>query len=173
MRMSRRFRPSGATKRGMSSLSPRRQHYDFAHRLLPKLLADSPDRVLDILAGDQGEAFLEQMWRFAADGVPEDQRIAAKPVRHVRHLGMGQLAVVLALPAPEAVTEAHLVAIVAARPKVTRYFTLEHGMEIPADSARTVCCEWTEGKHVNFGTGPAPEVGAFLDWIEAHVSPRQ
>ena len=157
----------------MASLSPRRQHYDFAHRLLPKLIADSPDRVLDILAGEQGDSFLEQMWRFAADGVPEDQRIAAKPVRHVRHLGLGQLAVVLTLPAPAAVTEAHLVCIVAARPSGTRYFTLELGMEIPAESARTVFCEWTEGKHVNFGSGPPAEIGAFLDCIEAQVSPRQ
>lgn len=158
----------------MASLSPRRQHYDFAHRLLPKLIADSPDRVLDILAGDQGEAFLDQMWRFAADGVPEEQKIAEKPVRHVRHLATGQMVVVLVLPAPVAVTEAHLLALVGSRPKGSRYFTLELGTEIPSgDTARAVFCEWSEGKHLNFGTGPAVEIGAFLDRIESHVSPRQ
>jgi hypothetical protein len=153
--------------------SPRRQHYDFAHRLLPKLIADSPDRVLDILAGEQGDSFVEQMWRFAAEGVPEAQRIAERPVRHVRHLPMGQLAVILALPPAAAVTEAHLVAIVSTAPKGARYFTLESGVDFPEETARTVFCEWTSGSHVNFGSGPAAEVDPFLDVVEAQVSPRQ
>lgn len=154
--------------------SPRRQHYDFAHRLLPKLIADSPDRVLDILAGEQGESFLEQMWRFASDGVPEKDRIAERPVRHIRRLGMGQLVVVLAMPAAVEITEAHLVALVDARPSGTRYFTLEHGTNFPEETPRTVFCEWAGASHLNMGSGPeAADMGAFLDRIEEQVSPRQ
>lgn len=152
---------------------PRRQHYDFAHRILPKLIAESPDRVLDILAGEQGDSFLEQMWKHASEAVPEDQRIAERPARHVRHLPLGRMAVVIALPTPLAVTEAHFVAVVAAAPKSVRYFTLELGVDYPNEEPRTVFCEWTGGSHMNFGSGPAAELGAFLDTIEARISPRQ
>lgn len=157
----------------MSAGQPRRQHYDFAHRILPKLVAENADRVLDILAGEQGESFLDQMWRFSGENVPEGQRIAERPVRHVRHLPPGTLAVVLALPSPAAVTEAHFVAVVSTQPKGARYFTLELGVDFPSEDPRTVFCEWAGGSHVNFGTGPAPELGAFLDAVEAQVSPRQ
>ena len=37
---------------------PRRQHYIFAHGILPALVADDPEKLLDMLVSDEGEGFL-------------------------------------------------------------------------------------------------------------------
>jgi hypothetical protein len=87
----------------------------------------------------------------------------------------GELSVlVLTLPPAEASAEAIMVAIV--RQPVRRllvfpgmqlrYFTLELGLalndELQLAGHRTVLCEWTrKGAHLNYGDGPAVEVGAF------------
>jgi len=74
---------------------------------------------------------------------------------------------VIHMPAPQAPTEAHFVAIVhkADEPHEpgqdspsTRYFTLEMTL-----GARPLLCEWRrDGSHDNYGEGPNPDPDAFL-----------
>ena len=153
--------------------SPRRHHYDFAHRLLPQLVRTEPDRLIDTLASENGEEFLRYLWRVTEERLQPADRLPFGLTRTIARLPSGQIAVVLGMPAPEAVTEAHLVAVVSGPERIVRYFTLEHGITFPEEHPRTVFCEWTDTSHLNYGDGPAPEIPAFLDHIEAHMAPRQ
>jgi hypothetical protein len=92
------------------------------------------------------------------------------------HRRGGHTAYVVTMPVPEASPEAHFVAIVHrdAEPHdymqespSTRYFTLEK----TDGSDRPLLCEWRrDGSHMNYGEGPAPELGAFLDAVFDRVS---
>lgn len=94
---------------------------------------------------------------------------------HRRRRG-GHTAHVVAMPAPESSPEAHLVAIVhrddeprdhMRESPSTRYFTLETAH--PGD--RPLLCEWRrDGTHVNYGEGPEPEIGAFVDAVFGRVA---
>jgi hypothetical protein len=81
--------------------------------------------------------------------------------------------VIVSMPAPVAVGEAHFVGVVLAEltPGAAvgyRYFTLELG-DRGDGSARPVLCEWKGARHLNFGDGPAPEVEAFVAALAARL----
>ena len=77
---------------------------------------------------------------------------------------------VVTMPTPESPPEAHFVAIVHKNdePKLygrvspsTRYFTLEASF-----SPLPVLCEWRpDGSRLNYGSGPIPETGAFVQAV--------
>ena len=120
------------------------QHYLFAHRILPALLATEPDKVANLLSDSVG---LLGLWketpgkRFHPDG------LAGEWVEREAHrIGL------ITLPSPRKTPEAYFVAIVFA--PQPRYFVLEksfHG---------TILGLWNP--RANLGTGPPPEREAFL-----------
>ena len=82
---------------------------------------------------------------------------------------------VVQMPPPQAVTEAHFVALVLKadtsqpQPADTTslpkwYFTLEKGVSLDG-SDRTVLGGWTETTHTNYGEGPAANVEELLGAI--------
>lgn len=48
---------------------------------------------------------------------------------------------------------------------------LAASVDFTTGEAITVLCEWNEGRHMNFGPGPSPEVPALLDAIEPKLAP--
>jgi hypothetical protein len=166
-----------------ASLSPRPQHYTFAHAALRALAFEDPERLVIALAAPEAERFLEEIWRavgkdVAASGeevaeVPPDG-IEAIPARVA-----GRPAALVRMPPPEATTEAFFAAIVlnheldepakpAPAPEVF-YFTLERGFTLD-NSPRTIFCQWDAEGHKNFGDGPPADPRKFLDHIVKHLS---
>jgi len=170
-------------------VGPRTHHYEFAHRVLPRLMFDNPGALLSLAeAGEAGEA-LRDMWQELGEQLAPDDRVAPDGLEvHGWNLG-DHLAVVVTLPPPRRSAEAYFVAATVRElrqdhpgarsrqpdigdPKV-RVFTLEHHNllewasgrvgEAGASAVSTMFCEWTgDGRHINFGAVPAPSIGDFV-----------
>jgi hypothetical protein len=138
------------------------QHYLFAHRLLPGLLWQG-DSMLGILVNPENQPFLGEQWdtvRSRAQCVPSTGRERLAYSTH--WIGDDNLAVVITLPPPAEICDAHLVAITTS--PVVRYLTLELG-ENDLGRRHTVLGEWTPNGHANFGDGPAPIPDHFLQAV--------
>jgi hypothetical protein len=166
------------------SLSPRGQHYYFAHAALKALAFEDPERLVIALAAPGADQFLVEMWHavgkdaIAQTGEEKDGNLPADGLESIPARVAGRPTALVRLPTPIATTEAHFVAIVLnheleepkkpdPEPQVY-FFTLEKGFALDG-STRTVFAQWDETSHRNFGDGPAPQPRAFLDFIANHL----
>lgn len=152
---------------------PRPQHYLYAHRVLPTLFYQNPQHFLSILITD-GIAFLRFFWDRTLQDQGDEPRTPPQGMNYeTRGLDDGTVIAIIELPPPERMAEAYFVAAVfheADPHPLMRYFTLELGLSLFENTPRTVLCEWTaDGKHLNFGDGPAPESKPFFDAILARL----
>lgn len=148
--------------------SPRAQHYDFAHLLLRRRFFEDPSGLARLVAGEDGQTFLQAMWNEALSS--EAEPIAPHDLEGTLVASPQGTLVVVNLPQPNAMTEAHQVALVVPEQGAPRYFTLELGFD-EDDRQRTVLCEWRDGAHVNYGDGPEPDVDVFAAAVRAKVEP--
>jgi hypothetical protein len=151
----------------------RKQHYEFAHEVLPRVFFRSPAAFVTALA-KSGDQHLREMWGRLGERLPAEERTEPQGLRcHTMPLGPGGALVIVALPEPTATPEAYFVALYHdATPRggtASRCFTLERGADLD-DTPRTVFCEWTEDRrHHNMGDGPEPIVEAFSLMVEQTV----
>jgi hypothetical protein len=137
---------------------PRHHHYAFAHReLASAAFRFGADLVT---AAQEGRLTLATVWDRVGETVPPDDRMPSDGLSSAYHALAGHDVLLVTLPAPDAPTEAHFVAVVG---DPVRFFTLEDAYS-PLDGSRyTVLGEWTEGgSHVNHGPGPQPRPDLFL-----------
>lgn len=165
------------------SLSPRGQHYYFAHIALRALAAEDPERLITALASPDADAFLLDLWnavsKDASQSGEEDIAVSPEGLEAIPARVAGRSAALVILPPPRAATEAYFVAIVlnheldepakpAPEPEFY-YFTLEKGVALDA-STRTIFCQWEDACHKNYGDGPPADGRAFLDQIAQHLA---
>lgn len=148
---------------------PRHHHYVFAHRELPSAAFRFGADL--VTAAREGRLTLATVWDRVGETVPPDDRLPSDGLDVAYHALAGQDVLLVTLPAPDAPTEAHFVALVG---DPVRFFTLEDAYS-PLDGSRyTVLGEWTDsGSHVNHGPGPAPEPGLFLAAIGERLAPTE
>jgi hypothetical protein len=158
----------------LPDMQPRCPHYTFAHQALRSVALADPLPCLGLLASADAGRFLAGLLESVSEhcaALGEKADFTADDIRvHPTRVGSYPCAVVQ-MPPPRAITEAFFVALVLLaapedppeRPEDARlrYFTLEKGFSLDG-SERTVLCEWTETRHVNYGDGPAPHVEAFV-----------
>ena len=150
--------------------------YMFTHRLLPGLVHGNPRTLTNELFFSAREELITRIWReaetYASDPQAEVPAALGFEVDERPRFSIG----IVTLPPPQALADAHFVAIVVERAGLgpvqeesfrgVRYFTLEHGNTASPDGGevadRTVLCEWSDGAHHNYGTGPAVEKQAFV-----------
>jgi hypothetical protein len=150
-------------------------HYFFAHYALRRAAFLSPLELLKRLDENGGREMIETLWVVTAEmcgqGSQPDFGIEDIKVHTIR-LQDSRCAVV-EMPEPRSMTQCYFVAVLVGLDERTdnggdpspsvRYVTLEKGFEMSAES-RTVLCEWTsEGTHLNYGDGPAPNLEAFVE----------
>lgn len=169
---------------------PRAQHYIFAHRFLPALTFQMGVTTVLILANpEKSDLFLHKLWNDVAEKneIPLDEQITPDPLNATVERVGDKLIAIVQLPPPQAVTEAHFVAIVSDLPPEPgdddapesiealrqqlrqtplRYFSLENGYSLD-NTPRTAFCEWTKEGHLNMGDGPKPTREAFLGFLSA------
>lgn len=125
-------------------ISPR---YLAEHLIMPRYLRDQGAvTALDAIR-DRNPDFFIPVWMEA--GFQFTPRMV--------HTGaQGYRVGLITLPAPRDDTEGYFAAIVGseANPLDWGYFVLESSTSIDG-SARTVIGEWADGRHLNFGSGPA------------------
>ena len=150
--------------------SPRPQHYDFAHRLLRQRFVRDPPGLGRLVVGQDGGLFLQALWNEAMPALETVGPILSRGLgRSVEPWEAGTI-IIVTLPEPQAITEAHMVALVLPETGAPRYFTLEAGFHEDMTS-RTALCEWRDGSHVNYGDGPRPDPETFAAAVRLHVDP--
>lgn len=149
---------------------PRRQHYEFVHVVL-RAIAFRTGAYLLVMA-DSGR-LAEQLrgtWDKVGEDLPEQERIPATGLAAGLYTYGPIRAAVIALPHARHVGEAYLVAYVLIEDPVfgagdPEFFVLEHDV-LPDGEPGTRVTRWTrDGRHLDLGPGPLPEIGAFLETI--------
>ncbi|HYE18224.1 MAG TPA: hypothetical protein VEA69_07255 [Tepidisphaeraceae bacterium] len=168
------------------TLSPRNQHYAFAHSYLRSLAFEDPDRLVIALAAPEADDLLFELWNAVgkdlAQAGEEPGQTGSEGLEAVPARVAGRPCALVKLPAPAAATEAYFVAIVLNHdidepPKsppepALFYFTLERGVPL-GEGDRTLFAEWDAGgTHKLIGDAPPPDARTFLDHVAAHLSGR-
>ena len=159
---------------------PRRHHYSFAHKALPDLFFQNPSGFIDSLCLRKTD-LLRFLWRRLGELEieAESDRISTDALGcRINEFEKNTTVVLIILPRPEGITEAHFVAMVYRPPawkllkkqkEIARYITLEFN-RYQDDTPKTVLGEWTDsGMHLNFGDGPEPTLIAFLEVVRVHT----
>lgn len=173
----------------MSSHS--RHHYVFQHTILGGLVLREPMEIWPRFQNGEEREFVGSLWAQAASLIPEPERLAFPDLQcvstQIRSGDTCHLAIVFSFPEPRVSGEAYLGALVWRRPpeSIDRddednpaahplvYFTLEHAGS--AGRALSTClCAWkrkdrNDLEHMNYGSGPYPEVSGFLRAIAGYV----
>ena len=149
---------------------PRRQHYFFAHYVLPGLIFENIDTALETFSNPNVDILLQRLWAIAVpEGSTEPPILPTSLAVSEFSPAPGVRLFVFSLPQPVAMTEAFFTALACmtanSKPMV-RYFTLELGFS-QTHALRTVIGEWTPDRsHVNYGDGPEPTAEAFVSALE-------
>jgi hypothetical protein len=154
----------------------REQHYRFAHCVLVDFFCEDAKRLWELLTNAHADHAMLKAWDIAGRGAPSLIDPAGLKRCHER-LKAGE-AVIIKLPEPKSITEAHLVALVRisarksffrkAQPKCFRYFTLEQGMDIQDLRGLLIFCEWlADGAHLNYEEcSVEPDIIGFKAFID-------
>lgn len=158
---------------------PREQHYMFAHQCVRQVSADDPLQFFSVIASEEQEPYLAWMWSVCAKHVKQpSSELSVADVKVTTCRIHEYPVVILKMPEPRAVAEAHYVAVVLMHggselpPEDVgvRYFTLECGTNMDG-TPRTVFCEWAaDGNHLNFGDGPQADIEAFIQAIAGKLA---
>lgn len=148
---------------------PRRQHYEFVHVVL-RAIAFRTGAYLLVMA-DTGR-LAEQLrgtWDKVGEDLPADERIPSTGLAAGLYTYGSLRAAVIALPQARHVGEAYLAAYVLIEDPVLdpqpEFFVLEHDV-LPDGEPGTRVTQWTrDGRHLDLGPGPLPEIGAFLETV--------
>ena len=154
-------------------------HYVLAHTAFRKACEGDPLFFFEAIASAKKDDFLRALWRMVCEmcsssGEPTfDIADVAITTRRINNYP----AVIVEMPPPTAVGQAHFVAIVLMidasadaapeKPEFT-YFTLEKGEEL-GGTVKTVLGGWKGDMHLNFGDGPPPIQAAFVAAIEEKI----
>ena len=150
----------------------RPHYYFFAHRALRDAFFNSPHGFTRALLARK-EELLQVIWNDLGDWAEENEGTAARLppdglALTVRQTNPLTVALIISLPPPEQMVEAHFVGLIVG-PEVTRYVTLERGRDVGTGRERTVLCEWKGQVHANYGNGPDATVDAFASVLSGMV----
>jgi hypothetical protein len=151
-------------------------HYALAHLALRGFALAQPVPFLAIAASPDAGRLIQDLMSDVEKACGRPMGFKADEVKLHRVRVKAFPSVVVELPPPTRLAEAHLTALVAfidltsnERPDpkdVTgRYFTLEKSVR----QSGTVLAEWTESQHLNYGEGPRPTVEDFVAALAEHV----
>jgi len=168
----------------------RPHHYIFAHVALRHHFLEDP-KEFTLAITQKGPGLIASLWEFVGRKLLEDDPDAEVVsdeglMCNLRQLRSNHFAVVVTLPPPQEMPEAYFVAMVVRpgqkklggllgeTPFVSRYITLEYGVAFDdnggLEAHRTVLGEWTGEQHLNYGTGPEPQLESFLTRVEELIS---
>jgi hypothetical protein len=148
----------------------RSQHYIFVHEVLCDLFFDEPHNIIAILMADKANDSLLDLWhrvkKVFKDLTPSSPDGLACEVRTLKD---DTVVVLITLPPPQKMCEAHLVALVyrsasAKHEGITRFIVLEH------DSS-PMLCEWENvDTHCNMGYRCELNLESFFEVVRELVS---
>ncbi|MDX2111673.1 MAG: hypothetical protein SFY80_15685 [Verrucomicrobiota bacterium] len=161
----------GTEAPSISATAPRKQHYLFAHSLLPSLFYKGEDGFLGYLESN-GATFLGELWNCTGDDVPAQERMPAEGIASERQLlPDGTELYFITLPEPQRVPEAYYLALVI-KGERREFLTLEMTYRMP-DTAEPVAyfCAWLpNASHVVYGAVNNSGLAGFKQLVVTHLS---
>ncbi|MCI0485291.1 MAG: hypothetical protein L0229_01695 [Blastocatellia bacterium] len=159
--------------------NPRPHHYVFAHQAVKGMVKGDPLQFFSIIASEGQRDFLDWIWDFVCEHLSGEDPggLSASDINAATCSIKTYPAVIISMPEPRAIAEAHFIAIVltgelseavASDQIEFRYFTLECGTHMDG-TERTVMCEWSGDTHMNFGDGPEPDLRKFAEVVEKMI----
>ena len=172
--LKRKPKPPGESK--SNGPSP---HYAFAHYALRHIALSGPLQFLAVTASPESDQFFNSVLDDVAKQCGRKASFDASSISIHPTRVNNFPCVIVELPEPAEMAEAHMVALVALidisseqlpdMDKVpARYFTLEKGFSL-SNEPRTVLAEWDHESHANFGDGPEATAEAFAATLAKHV----
>jgi len=152
----------------------RPHHYCFAHQALPGVLQANPSAFMRRMGSDEATPFLDWMWKKAEEHAKARAETSFADLRHRGFMLEGCKTAVITLPAPQATSEAYMVAAVLiespgdSTPARARFFTLELHENLDG-SRSTALCEWVGTSHRLLGFGTAPDITAFVAAVKERL----
>ncbi|TDQ55268.1 hypothetical protein [Actinorugispora endophytica] len=158
---------------GRGDDAPRRHHHDFTNVVLRAITFQLGHRFFTLAREGLLADGLHGAWQRAGAGIPEGQRLPSTGLTTVFTRRGSLEAAVVVLPQPLRAGEAYLVCGTRTDdpflgPGDPDFFLLEadHQARGRRTERRTRLARWTrDGRRLDLGEGPLPEVGALLDAI--------
>jgi hypothetical protein len=155
-----------------------RQHYDFAHKLVPYLTWERFDELIHAFETDSAQEWINEIWSNTGDSPLESFSVAAYPICKLQKISEEIGVIYFVMPAPRTTGEvvySSIVFLMDQQPSslwLRRYFTLELGAHISFSSssevppAYWVLAEWDNSQHSNYGEFPSsPTLSNFVSKI--------
>jgi len=162
----RRMGQAGAEKLGDLL---HRQHYDFAHKLVPYIIEKHFDELISGLADNSSQEWICRIWKDSGNVTLANYSVAVHPICQFAKASDGIGVVYFVMPTPRTSGETLYTAIVFLMSEdlpstwLQRYFTLELGsllvqspdlkvfIEDGEPSVHWTFAEWSDSKHINHG----------------------
>lgn len=131
-----------------------RQHYTFAHKLMPYIVENHFPEIVSKIANESAESWISQVWNECSDiSIPLYTGVV-HPTFHFMNPSDELGIIYIAMPAPRVASEAVYAAVIflidngSPSEWLRNYFTLELGL---AKSAYWVLGGWDDSNHINLG----------------------
>jgi hypothetical protein len=179
----RRSRPKG----GHRDEAPRCDHYSFSHVVLRDAAFQNPVQIVSELASAESATRIAALWE-TVEQICEDHKepVTLEPDDILTHTVPidARPCVLVEMPAAARKTEAFFVALILRIDLNNReagfdieplkYLTLEFAETNSIDEVQTVIGEWNrDGTHHSLGTGPEPDLTAFVASVEKILASRK
>jgi hypothetical protein len=153
-----------------------RQHYTFAHKLMPYIVENHFHELVSKVVDESAQSWILQLWNQCSEiSIPEYTAVICPTCHFIKpfdELGL----IYIAMPAPRVSTEAAYIAVCFLIDKsvpsewLRSYYTLELGL---ATSAYWVLGEWENSNHINRGEFKhEPTIKNFLTTVIAEAKSR-
>jgi hypothetical protein len=132
-----------------------KQHYNFAHKLMPYIVENHFQDILNHVVNKTADSFVVQLWNEYSDDSMSEYNSLVYPTYHFAKPTEELELIYFVMPSPRKITEAAYTAILFmmdnSLPFQWRrsYFTLELGL---AEAPYWVLGEWKNSQHINLGT---------------------
>lgn len=151
-----------------STMKQKRIHYLFVHEVLRDLFFASPQKIVDIFTHNGKNATLD-LWNTVGKVIKDSIPSSSDGLNcESRTLVDNTVVILIILPQPQYICEAHLVALIY-RPEsvkhegITRFIVLEH-------DDPPMLCEWNEiGTHYNLGYSCDSNLESFFEVVRDFV----
>jgi hypothetical protein len=148
-----------------------RQHYVFAHQLMPYIVENQFSELVSKVANESAQSWISQVWNECSDISISNYTAVVHPTFHFMNPSDELGLIYIAMPAPRVPPEAAYAAVIflidngSPSEWLRSYFTLELGL---AKSAYWVLGGWDNCNHVNLGEFKyEPNIKNFLTTVIA------
>jgi hypothetical protein len=150
---------------------PRKHHYLFAHRLLPRIFFSDTDPLVMRFKADPQETIV-RFWNSVGESIPSDERLSSDGLSAEYSVRADGVRIVfVTLPLAEVSPEA-IFAVLAIRGRERWYLTYERSNDPSAPGREiAILCGWNSaGEHLNYGLHDNYSRSAFEKLLEKYLA---